>query len=78
MSSFDRYRGAAFAIAVAINTGFCILIGFLASVIGIGGIGAAALGVLADARGIVWVYQLTAFLPLLGLATALLPRTGRH
>lgn len=45
---------------------------------GIGGIGAAALGVLADARGIVWVYQLTAFLPLLGLATALLPRTGRH
>ncbi|MEF3081543.1 MFS transporter [Luteimonas sp. SMYT11W] len=42
---------------------------------GIGGIGAAALGQLADARGIVWVYQVTAFLPLLGLATALLPRT---
>jgi len=40
---------------------------------GIGGIGAAALGQLADARGIVWVYQVTAFLPLLGFATALLP-----
>ncbi|MBB3342243.1 MFS transporter [Luteimonas sp. RC10] len=43
---------------------------------GIGGIGAAALGQLADARGIVWVYHVTAFLPLLGLATALLPRTA--
>lgn len=43
---------------------------------GIGGLGAAALGQLADARGIVWVYQVTACLPLLGLATALLPRTG--
>jgi FSR family fosmidomycin resistance protein-like MFS transporter len=42
---------------------------------GIGGIGAAALGQLADARGIVWVYHVTAFLPLLGLATALLPLT---
>ncbi|UNK42848.1 MFS transporter [Luteimonas sp. S4-F44] len=42
---------------------------------GIGGIGAAALGQLADARGIVWVYHVTAYLPLLGLATALLPRT---
>lgn len=42
---------------------------------GIGGIGAAALGRLADAYGIVWVYSLTAYLPLLGFATALLPRT---
>ncbi len=40
MSSFDRYRGAAFAIAVAINTGFCILIGFLA-----GGLRGAQIGV---------------------------------
>ncbi|MDR6990916.1 MFS transporter [Luteimonas sp. 3794] len=45
---------------------------------GIGGIGAAGLGQLADARGIVWVYQVTAFLPLLGLATALLPQTTRR
>lgn len=40
---------------------------------GIGGIGAAGLGELADKHGIVWVYGLTSFLPLLGLATAFLP-----
>jgi FSR family fosmidomycin resistance protein-like MFS transporter len=44
---------------------------------GIGGIGAAALGQLADIHGIVWVYSITSFLPLLGLATALLPGTER-
>ncbi|TSH97619.1 MFS transporter [Verticiella sediminum] len=44
---------------------------------GIGGIGAAALGDLADTHGIVWVYGMTSFLPLLGLATAFLPETGR-
>jgi len=42
---------------------------------GIGGIGAAGLGHLADLYGIVWVYGLCAFLPLLGVATALLPST---
>jgi FSR family fosmidomycin resistance protein-like MFS transporter len=42
---------------------------------GIGGIGAAGLGHLADLHGIVWVYDLCAFLPLLGIATALLPAT---
>jgi MFS transporter, FSR family, fosmidomycin resistance protein len=41
---------------------------------GIGGVGAAGLGQLADAYGIVWVYKLCAWLPLLGLATAFLPR----
>ena len=47
---------------------------------GIGGIGAAGLGVLADMHGIVWVYKLVSFLPLLGLATAFLPKThnGQH
>lgn len=49
----------------------------LASVIGlmfgIGGVGAAGLGQLADGYGIVRVYGLTSFLPLLGLATAFLP-----
>jgi FSR family fosmidomycin resistance protein-like MFS transporter len=45
---------------------------------GISGIGAAALGHLADAYGIVWVYSITAYLPLLGFATALLPRTKEH
>ena len=42
---------------------------------GISGVGAAGLGVLADRHGIEWVYQAIAFLPLLGLATALLPAT---
>ncbi|TDS83698.1 MFS transporter [Comamonas sp. JUb58] len=44
---------------------------------GIGGVGAAGLGELADAHGIVWVYGLTSFLPLLGLATAFLPDTRK-
>lgn len=42
---------------------------------GIGGLGAAGLGHLADTHGIVWVYKLCAYLPLLGFATALLPDT---
>lgn len=42
MSLFDRHRGGAFATAVAINTGFCILIGFL-----VGGLRGAQIGVLA-------------------------------
>lgn len=41
MSSLDRYRGAIFGITVAINIGFCILIGFLA-----GGLRGAQIGVL--------------------------------
>jgi FSR family fosmidomycin resistance protein-like MFS transporter len=44
---------------------------------GISGIGAAGLGELADTHGIVWVYGLVSFLPLLGLATALLPDTRK-
>lgn len=40
---------------------------------GMGGIAAAALGVLADRQGIEAVFHLTAFLPLLGLLTILLP-----
>jgi len=45
---------------------------------GISGIGAAGLGELADQHGIEWVYQAISFLPLLGLATALLPATRSH
>ena len=45
---------------------------------GIGGIGAAGLGNLADVHGIVWVYHFTSYLPLLGLATAFLPKTNMH
>lgn len=42
---------------------------------GISGIAAAGLGVLADHSGIIFVYQLCAFLPLLGLLTIFLPKT---
>lgn len=45
---------------------------------GIGGIGAAGMGALADAYGIVWVYDLCAYLPLLGFVTALLPSSHEH
>lgn len=45
---------------------------------GISGIGAAGLGQLADLYGIVWVYKFCAYLPLLGLATMLLPRSEEH
>lgn len=44
---------------------------------GVGGLGAAGLGVLADARGIAYVYHLCAFLPALGLAVVFLPRHRR-
>jgi FSR family fosmidomycin resistance protein-like MFS transporter len=40
---------------------------------GLGGLGAAALGELADSIGIDAVYRICAFLPLIGLLTALLP-----
>ncbi|MCO6414909.1 MFS transporter [Siccirubricoccus sp. KC 17139] len=45
---------------------------------GLGGLGAAALGWMADWKGIDTVYRICAFLPLLGLATAFLPRVGRR
>lgn len=44
---------------------------------GIGGIGAAGLGHLADTHGIIWVYKLCSFLPLLGFMTAFLPNTKK-
>jgi len=40
---------------------------------GMGGLGSAALGWLADIRSILYVFQLMAFLPLLGLIAVLLP-----
>ncbi len=40
---------------------------------GLGGIGAAVLGLIADHSGIVFVYQICAFLPLLGVLAVLLP-----
>jgi FSR family fosmidomycin resistance protein-like MFS transporter len=40
---------------------------------GLGGLGAAVLGVIADHFGIVFMYRVCAFLPLLGLLAAFLP-----
>jgi len=46
---------------------------FFGLAFGLAGIGAAILGWLADMHGIEAVYQLCAWLPLLGLAAVLLP-----
>jgi FSR family fosmidomycin resistance protein-like MFS transporter len=46
---------------------------FFGFIFGIGGIGAAALGTLADWKGINFVYQVCAFLPAIGILTVLLP-----
>lgn len=45
---------------------------------GMGGLGAAGLGWLADRAGIETVYQLCAFLPAIGLLAAFLPDIERH
>jgi FSR family fosmidomycin resistance protein-like MFS transporter len=47
---------------------------FFGLAFGMGGIGAAVLGVLADHAGIEYVYRLCAFLPLIGLLAAFLPQ----
>jgi FSR family fosmidomycin resistance protein-like MFS transporter len=46
---------------------------FFGFAFGMGGIGAAVLGGLADRHGIEFVYRLCAFLPLLGIVAAFLP-----
>jgi FSR family fosmidomycin resistance protein-like MFS transporter len=46
---------------------------FFGLIFGVGGIGGAVLGSLADRSGIHFVYQLCSYLPLIGLLTALLP-----
>lgn len=50
---------------------------FFGFAFGMGGIGAAVLGQLADAHGIEYVYRLCAFLPLMGLITVFLPELDR-
>jgi FSR family fosmidomycin resistance protein-like MFS transporter len=47
---------------------------FFGLAFGLGGIAAAVLGVIADARGLEFVYRACAWLPALGLLTVLLPR----
>lgn len=48
---------------------------FFGFAFGMGGIGAAVLGVLADKTTIAFVYQICSFLPLLGIIAAFLPDT---
>jgi FSR family fosmidomycin resistance protein-like MFS transporter len=51
---------------------------FFGLAFGMGGIGAAVLGKLADATSIVFVYRVCAFLPAVGILTALLPNLDRR
>jgi FSR family fosmidomycin resistance protein-like MFS transporter len=48
---------------------------FFGLAFGLGGIGSAVLGALADRKGIQFVFQVCSYLPLIGL-TALLPNLG--
>ena len=50
---------------------------FFGFAFGMGGLGAAVLGVVAVHTSIEWVYQICAWLPLIGLLTAFLP-DSRH
>jgi len=51
---------------------------FFGLAFGMGGIGAAVLGHIADLTSIVFVYRLCAWLPAIGLLTGLLPNLERH
>ncbi|MGZ5021773.1 MAG: MFS transporter [Chthoniobacterales bacterium] len=51
---------------------------FFGLAFGLGGIGSAVLGALADRRGIPFVFQVCSYLPLIGLLTALLPNLKRR
>ena len=51
---------------------------FFGFAFGMGGLGAAALGILADSTSIDFVYSVCAFLPLLGVIAVLLPDTRKR
>jgi FSR family fosmidomycin resistance protein-like MFS transporter len=51
---------------------------FFGLAFGMGGIGAALLGKLADSTSIEFVYRVCAFLPAIGLLTAFLPNVEKH
>ena len=51
---------------------------FFGVAFGIGGLGAAVLGKLADHTGIAFVYHLCAFLPAIGLLAVFLPKMPQH
>jgi FSR family fosmidomycin resistance protein-like MFS transporter len=50
---------------------------FFGVAFGMGGVGAAALGALADLTSVEFVFRLCSFLPLIGLLTVFLPRMER-
>ena len=50
---------------------------FFGFAFGMGGLGAALLGVLADHTSIEFVYRVIAFLPLIGMVTAFLPKVRK-
>jgi FSR family fosmidomycin resistance protein-like MFS transporter len=49
---------------------------FFGLAFGLGGIGSAVLGAIADRKGILFVFHICSYLPLIGLLTALLPNLG--
>ena len=49
---------------------------FFGFAFGMGGIAAAVLGVVADSKGIEYVFDICSYLPLIGLLTIFLPNTG--
>jgi FSR family fosmidomycin resistance protein-like MFS transporter len=51
---------------------------FFGLMFGVSGIGAAAMGHIADVSGIAYVYKLCSYLPLLGILTVLLPHIEQH
>ena len=51
---------------------------FFGFAFGLGGLGAAAMGRIADASSIAFVYQLCSYLPAIGLVVWLLPNLERH
>lgn len=51
---------------------------FFGLAFGLGGIGSAVLGAIADRHGIPFVFHICSYLPLIGLLTALLPDLGRR
>ena len=51
---------------------------FFGLMFGVSGIGAAAMGHIADVAGIAYVYKLCSYLPLLGVLTVLLPNVERR
>jgi len=51
---------------------------FFGVAFGIGGLGAALLGKVADHTGIAFVYQVCAFLPAIGLLAIFLPKMPKH